>query len=273
MAPHIRLILTDIDGTILPYGCPAVPARTRAAFHAAMDAGMLVGPASGRAFAWVRPFFPGDEACCATAIVTNGMQVFLGGREVLHRTLGAPELERVADVLADVGGAGLLVFVADEPCLVAGARDDLAVAFPRYAQSCRVVGGVPAGGVDKANVFVAGDLARTREVRDLVAREVPGLSVDVPQPMFLNLMPAGWDKGAALAWLCGREGIAPEEVVVFGDGGNDVSLFARAGHPVAVEGAMPEAAAAARWHVGRCEDEAVAAAIEVLAAGGWPFER
>ena len=41
---------------------------------------------------------------------------------------------------------------------------------------------------------------------------------------------------------------------------------------VAVAGATPEAAATARWHVGACEDDAVAAAIEALAAGAWPFE-
>ena len=44
----IKLILTDIDGTIMPYGKRQVTQRCRSAFHAAMDAGILVGPASGR---------------------------------------------------------------------------------------------------------------------------------------------------------------------------------------------------------------------------------
>ena len=46
----IKLILTDIDGTIMPYGKRQVTQRCRAAFHAAMDAGILVGSASGRFF-------------------------------------------------------------------------------------------------------------------------------------------------------------------------------------------------------------------------------
>ena len=36
----IKLILTDIDGTIMPYGKRQVTQRCRAAFHAAMDAGL-----------------------------------------------------------------------------------------------------------------------------------------------------------------------------------------------------------------------------------------
>ena len=58
----VKLILTDIDGTILPAGERAVSPRTVAAFHAAIDAGMLVGPASGRGYAWIPSFFGGDEA-------------------------------------------------------------------------------------------------------------------------------------------------------------------------------------------------------------------
>jgi hydroxymethylpyrimidine pyrophosphatase-like HAD family hydrolase len=48
-------------------------------------------------------------------------------------------------------------------------------------------------------------------------------------------------------------------------------MLAHTPNGVAVEGSAPDAAAAARWHIGRCEDEAVAAAIEALAAGEWPF--
>ncbi|RRF98081.1 MAG: HAD family phosphatase, partial [Coriobacteriaceae bacterium] len=37
--------------------------------------------------------------------------------------------------------------------------------------------------------------------------------------------------------------------------------------------ATDEAAAAATWHIGACTDDAVAAAIEKLSCGIWPFRR
>ena len=218
----VRLILTDIDGTILPWGRHEVSARTRSAFHAALDAGIVVGPASGRFYPWVPAFFGGDEACCATAIAANGLQVYHGGRQVMARSI--------------------------EP-------------------------GLPDAPVPKANVFVNGTLEETRELVARLNAAVDGLDFDVPQAGFSNVMPAGWNKGAALAWLQDHLGVTREETVVFGDAGNDLALFAQAAHPVAVAGALPEAAAAARWHIGACEDDAAAAAIEALAAGDWPFER
>ena len=40
----MRLILTDIDRTILPYGMRSVPRRTREAMRGAISRGCAVGP-------------------------------------------------------------------------------------------------------------------------------------------------------------------------------------------------------------------------------------
>ena len=268
----IKLILTDIDGTILPYGAARVSERTVAALHAALDAGIVAGPASGRFHSWIPAFFGGDEACCATAIATNGLQVYHNGEPVLERGLEPEALRAAMAVLREVPGTGLIVFRGSEPCLVQGSRDDLAVAFPRYAREC-LDADLPDAPVSKANIFIRGTLDDTRELVARLNEEVDGLDFDVPQAMFSNVMPSGWNKGAALAWLCDYLGVDRSEAVVFGDAGNDVALFERAEHSVAVEGAMPEAKEAARWHIGACEDDAVAAAIEALVRGEWPFER
>ena len=268
----IKLILTDIDGTILPRGQRAVSPRTVAAFHAALGAGIFVGPASGRGYAWIPDFFGGDAACCATALATNGMQVYVQGKKVMEQTLPPAALERVRQIVAETPRAGLLVFDELTPLLVEGSVADLAVAFPSYAEKCVVTEGLPDFDVVKANVFVgtcADDAAR------LVARlnaEVTELDVDRALPTYSNVQPRGWNKGAAVRWLAERLGVGLDEVVVFGDADNDLPMLTAVPNSVAVAGATPEAVATARWHVGACEDDAVAAAIEALAAGAWPFE-
>ena len=269
----VKLILTDIDGTILPYGHMRVSERTVAAIHAALDAGIVAGPASGRFHSWIPAFFGGDEACCATAIAANGMQVYHAGEMVLERTIDPDALRHAAAVLREVPGTGLIVFRDGSPHLVQGDREDLSVAFPRYARECLDAEGLPDAPVPKANIFVKGSLDDTRALVARLNREVDGLDFDVPQEMFCNVMPSGWNKGAAFAWLLDYLGISRDEAVVFGDAGNDVALFEQAEHSVAVAGALPEAVAAARWHIGACEDDAVAEAIEALVAGEWPFTR
>lgn len=115
---------------------------------------------------------------------------------------------------------------------------------------------------------------QTRPVRALLARaarEEPELDLDYAHVGFSNVMPHGYNKGSGARMLCELLGIDTSEVVVFGDAGNDLPLFSVVPNSVAVANAQPEAARAARWHIGRCEDDAVAAAIEALASGEWPF--
>ena len=43
-----KLILSDIDQTILPWGALQVSERTRMAFHKVLDAHIPIGPVGGR---------------------------------------------------------------------------------------------------------------------------------------------------------------------------------------------------------------------------------
>ncbi|WP_303133398.1 HAD family hydrolase [Olsenella phocaeensis] len=270
MATDVRLILTDIDGTILPYGQKVVGRRTLAAFHRALDAGLRIGPASGRGHQWIAPLLGGDEACCATALASNGMQVYLDGELVHEELLTQGALRRLAKAVAGIGGAGAVVFDDATPLLVQGSLDDLEACFPSYAARCRVVDDVPVASAVKANVFLDGDLAAMHELADRLASELPELAFDVPQPGWINVMTAGWGKGPAIDVLCERLGIGLDQVAVFGDGGNDVSMLEHVPLSFAVEGAAPEAKAAASRQLGRVEDEAVAGAVDALVRGEMP---
>lgn len=269
----MKLILTDIDGTILPWRATQVSARTRAAFHAALDAGDVVGVSSGRGIDWIPPFFGGDEACVATAIATNGMQIYHDGVCVCEKHLPHGSLERVAELLADWPGAGLLCFEGATPRLVVGDVADLASIFPGYAETCVPAKGVPDVPVVKANLFVSGGAERHRALVDEVNREVGELHLDLARTGFSNIMLAGWDKGAAVVYLRDLLGIRPGDVFVFGDANNDLPMFRVTENSVAVANATEEASRAARWHIGPVEEDSVAAAIEALAAGEFPFTR
>ena len=86
-------------------------------------------------------------------------------------------------------------------------------------------------------------------------------------------MPHGWNKGTAVEFLRDRLGVAPDDVFVFGDADNDLPMLRAVKNSVAVANATPEAAAAARWHIGDVRDDAAAQAIEALAREEFPFDR
>lgn len=264
MGTGVKLILTDIDGTILPYGQKQVSERCVAAFHRAMDAGIHIGPASGRGHKWIAPLLRGDESCCATALASNGMEVYLEGERVHAEVLARSVLERLVEVLCGIEGSGLVVFDDATPLLVEGSREDLMRCFPAYAEKSRPADGVPDCEIVKANVFCQGDIPRMRELAARLHEAVPELDFDVPQPSWLNILTHGWGKGPAIDVLCDRLGIGLDQVAVFGDGGNDVSMLDHVLLSFAVAGASDDAADAATFQIGPCEEDAVAAQIEAL---------
>lgn len=268
-----RLMLADIDGTILPEGATRVSERARLAFHAALDAGHVAGIASGRGYSWIPGFFGGDERPCATTVATNGMQVYHAGELILEKHLGRDDLVRMAEVVREWPRAGLLCFDELTPQLVEGTVEDLACTFPSYAEVCELVEDVPEKPVVKANVFIAGDDATHRAFVDALNREIPAFDVDRARPGYSNVMLHGWNKGTAVLYLRDYLDIAPEDVFVFGDANNDLPMFNVVENSVAMGNATEEAAGAARWHIGNVEDDAVADAIEALSRGEFPFTR
>lgn len=272
-AGDVRLVLTDVDGTILPYDREVVSDACLAAFHEALDAGIRVGPASGRGAARVPEVFGGDGRCCATMLASNGMQVCLDGELVHEEHIGRDALVHLAGVVAEleVPGCGMVCFDGPRALVVAGEVADLTRSFRSYASTARPVDEVPRFPVVKANVFTPPDRAVTARVVELLRRRVPEIDYSLPMPGFVNTTPTGWSKASAVDVLARELGIGLDQVVVFGDSGNDLEMLAHVPNSAAVAGATPEAAAAARWHVGRCEDDAVPRAISELARGRWPF--
>jgi len=269
----IRLALTDIDGTILPHGQKQVSARMVEAFHAALDAGIRVGVATGRGLATVGPVFGGDERCLATAVATNGLQAYLDGELVFERTLPHDELQVLADHLHAAGEGGLIAFDDATPVLVEGDVEVLTHAFAAYGHAARLDRALPNVGIIKANVFCEPEAGRIEQVVAGLNALDTGLEV-VPSLLgFGNVLPRGWSKGSAIDVLCEHLGIGIDEVVVFGDETNDLQMLGHVPNSVAVANAVPAVQETARWHIGSCDDGAVADALFSLAQGQWPFVR
>lgn len=265
------LILSDIDGTIMPYGKPTVSERTHQAFLAALEAGHVAGPCTGRAREQVAPFFFGDERCTQNGVFTNGLSIYYQGELVQKWRISPEEVEALCEATSKIPGSGILFFPDGKtPLLLQGKAEDLAVYMAKYASICKPSPILNQEG-EKVNAFINGGYEEACELAQALMEAVPTLDLDVPQPGFNNIMPKGINKGSSLLWLADYLGIAHENIVAFGDADNDLTMLNAVENGVAVAGATPAALEAARWHVGECADDAVAQAIEALTAVEFPF--
>lgn len=268
----IKLVLTDIDDTLIPYGAPYASERTRRAIHGFLDEGLHFGPVSGRvpnAMGWM---FGGDERCFLTGAFANGQVVRIDGEVVREVPTDSELLREVAGVLDELGyDAWLTVYSLDEcgVTFVTSREEQLRDCLLRvgYGRPNRVAREPWKFSYLKSNVYCVCSRAQMTLIRDILRERVGALSFVFPSTVapYIDISPVGWGKGEAARFMARELGVGLDEVATFGDSENDLSMIEAVPNSVAVANATEAVARAARWHVGRCADDAVARALEDLA--------
>ena len=112
--------------------------------------------------------------------------------------------------------------------------------------------------VEKINAFFL-----KPELRKQIIEKCSSMNVAITNALGINIEmnSATASKGNALQHLCQKLAIAPQEVMAIGDGSNDISMLEFAGCSIAMENAVPEVKAAAKFTTGKNIDSGVAAAI------------
>ena len=272
----IKLVLSDMDGTLLPFGEKIVSGRTRNAIRAAQEAGIHFGPASGRDRAALLVSFAGDEKCVRTGIMGNGKQVYLDGELILHEEFDAAAIAALAKAVLPFRGCFVMVNAVDDPlsenaqglCLGIASDDEDALATVAGArQKASVVSAIPHGlAAISGGVFIDERHANADEVRAALKAAAAEVNLDFlqPAPFFLDVIPRGWTKASALPALLDALGLDLDEVAFIGDSENDLTMMRAVPHAYAVANATPEAKAAAGQIIASAQDDAVAQYLERL---------
>lgn len=269
---NYRLLATDVDGTLLgsDYGLPRANAE---AIESLQQRGLGFTLATGRNRA-------GVEELVETLKVTQPVILYNGaivvepdsGRTLFEahlsdeavgealsvwRHLAAGGSGRVVDVVLYAGGQLFVEKIThsvqenlDKDGLVAEVVGDLS----------RFVQGGDAGPVTK--LLLIGPEDELLSFRGAYAHERYASDLVTTYPQYLEVMPSGISKGAALEMLCGHLEISMEQVVSVGDAPNDTDMIERAGFGVAVQNAHPEVLRAADYVAPSSDDGAVAHVID-----------
>ena len=268
----LKLILTDLDGTLLRDDKSLSPAN-RAALVRAAAQGAEVVVATGRFFGGI-PQELLELPFLRYFILMNGAKVYDRREDrVLYRSeIPLAQAERVMDLLEpldctvdcyqnDVGWMERryfdhLDYYVTDPVSRAMVRSHRRPVDDLRAQ-------VRAGGdtVQKMQAYFP-HLELRPQVMALLRREVPGVVQSISLPTNLELNAAGATKGAALAELCRALGVDPLDTAAFGDGTNDVSMLAAAGVGVAMANGAPETRQAADLVTASNQEDGVAMVLD-----------
>jgi hypothetical protein len=267
---HYKLLALDLDGTVMDTSLiisePVLRAVAMARAH-----GVRVTLATGRMFGATLPFAQTlgvDEPliCYQGALIRHSRT----GEIYEHITMPA---DLAAEGVALLLQAGLFVVAyIDERLCVAERRPELGLYLQWHPHGAEVVvepelPALVATTPPTKLLFVADPPIVTEQLARLDAHFAGQLEVVRSHQLFGELTAPGISKGAALAKLAERLGIARQETIAIGDQENDLSMIRWAGLGLAMGNAILEVQAAATAIVPPITEDGVAWAIERYVLG------
>jgi Cof subfamily protein (haloacid dehalogenase superfamily) len=267
-APVPALIATDVDGTLIDND-EQVTARTRAAVHAAVDAGVQFVLATGRPPRWIHPVVDA-LGIAPMAVCANGAVIYdsAADRIIAARTLSVEMLGELAEIATRlIPGSGLAVERVGR-----SAHD---AATPQFVSSP----GYEHAWLNPDNTEVSVEDLLSAPAVKLLIRKAGAASADMAAVLtehiglqgditystnngLIEVVPLGISKATGVAELAHPLGLTAADVVAFGDMPNDVPMLAWAGLGVAMGNAHPDAVAAADEVTATNTDDGVARVLE-----------
>ena len=238
-----KLVATDLDGTLVRSDYTVSPYTTEV-FAAAREAGVTLVGITGRG--------PRLIELCGEHLTGAHFMVLAQGAHVVDldhggpprvlakiRMEGAAVAEAVRLIEAEVGAVQLVAEALDHAH--APLWGEAGVRWP-YPEPVEVRQRPEALSGPLIKAFVRAATLTSDELLEVARRVVPPSLCSATHSglEFVELCPSGVTKATGLAVVAQAVGVAPEDVLVFGDMPNDVPMFAWAGRGVAVANAHRE---------------------------------
>ena len=243
----IKLVATDIDGTLVKESSPNITDVQVELFRKLTDQGIRVVAASGRQYGSVsKVFAPVDRKLYY--IVENGAHI-LYGSETIHKVI--MQRSDVEGIMADIRahydqGCHVVASTADGCFLESKDADFIRLMTEGYRNEVTLIDDVLSQDSDflKLAVYRKGSIQEIGE-NVLIPKWKDKVKATMAGAEWVDFMDASVDKGNALKILMEHLSIDPSEAMAFGDNDNDIGLLRAAGESYAVANATPGAIGAA----------------------------
>ena len=264
----VRLIATDIDGTLLNER-GELTERTRRAIRRAREKGIVVAIATGR-FPENAYLLLEDYGLRLPIIGINGARIVDENLNLLSERVMAPEsARRVLDALTAIGSD---FFIFADHAISAGTKEGVHHSELSQGDRVRALGFRYYHGKEEAYSVLERDVykffVRDNQPLDRVREAlggIPGIALTQSYYNNIEVMPDGIDKGKGVAELARLLGITMDQVMTLGDESNDIPMLRAAGYGVAMGNGSEEAKRAARFVTDTNANDGFAKAIEQYA--------
>lgn len=243
----IKLIASDIDGTLIKDSTPDLYPEMADAIHRLAKQGILFCAASGRQYQSIRNVFreAGEDL---VFIAENGAQIRYRERDISVTPMKRKDVEGIVRQLRQYyDTCDIIVSTANGSLVESRNREFIDLITYGYHNQFRQVKDVleEDAQIIKIAIYQKESIRKLGE-GTLIPMWKDRVKVCMAGEDWVDFMDASVDKGNALRFLQNYFGIAKEETMAFGDNNNDIGLMQAAGESYAVENAREEVKAAAK---------------------------
>lgn len=256
-AKKIKIVFFDIDDTLRVKNTGYIPDSIQQVFKSLKEKGILTGIASGRTPYGLVPEIKALQPDFFAMI--NGSYVEdAKGKLVHHQPLSQELVEKVIAWTKEVG---------IEYGLLGSQKGTLSARTERISQVIDLI----YEGLETDPEFY-----KDNAIYQMLTFEKDGQEVELPEELQADLRTVRWDaissdivlkdssKAAGVAKVVEKLGLKPENVLVFGDGLNDIELFDYAGISIAMGHSHPELQKRADYITKIVEEDGIFDALEKL---------
>lgn len=252
----IRLIVSDIDGTLVPEGGSCLNPEYMQVIRKLQEQGVLFAAASGRQASSIDAVFH-EIRNRIYYLSDNGAYIQKYGSPAKEVRMCREHVEDLLRELKGIPGQRVLLSTKDGYYI-----DDKNEAFSRLVfDQYKGTGGIVdnvidyAGSCIKLSLYCEQGAGGIYEL--LYERWKDRFMINISGERWVDINDRAATKGNAVRWIQEQMGITPEETVVFGDNFNDITMMERSARSYASVLSAPEVKKAAVHEVASYKEDGV----------------
>lgn len=253
----MRVVATDIDGTFITKKRDYDRRLFQRVYRLLVDQGIRFVIASGDQYYFLRSLFPGVADQLAY-VAENGALTIDQGQEIACARLSFADVRAVAECLDCLPGVEYVVCGRQSAYINERFSPSFKQQMGQFYSRLKTVKSLDETKADRLFKFaltVPGK--QTKEVKELIDTRFAGtIRATVSGYGAIDLIIPGMDKSYGLKLLLERWKVAPQDLVVFGDGENDLEMFHLAGTSYAMGNAPAVVQSQATHVIGTNDDQA-----------------
>lgn len=245
----IKIAFFDIDGTILGFGKPDISVKTKEALNKLQQTGVKICIATGRSLMTI-PKFEGVNFDLTVAF--NGSVCVLDDEFIVNKIIPTKEVYKIIENAAKI----------DEPLAVATKNRIVTNGCDNALREYFEVANLDATPSDEFENAIKDEVYQfmmgcDKSEWDAVLEGTESAKIAAWWDCAVDIIPKGSGKGNAIKKVLEHFNFSEDEVLAFGDGGNDVDMLQAVGTGVAMGNATDNVKAAANEVCGSVDEDGI----------------